>query len=199
MPQIAEIRNLQVIQDLDSRVHWSNSRAEVDADGSNGQNGNLFAYRADDQGLDANANAGYPNGGWRNVLIDDGAGKPIQDGNGNFYSSTTYVWPSRPIATRYVDATTVPYIVVNPIVRKRATGIVIGCKARVTYKGKSIDAVVVDVSGANDIGEISIAAAELLGIPTSPRHGGVESGVDFEFWPGVPAIVNGETYVLHHA
>ena len=195
---LATILGIAVIQEDDGRVHWV-SRAAVDADGSNGQNGNPFAYRADDTGLDANANAGWPHGDWRDVLVDHGNGFPSGDGNGNWYSSTTYAWRGRPLPTRFVDATAVPYVVVNPIVRKNAAGIVIGCKATVTYQGASIDAVVADVSGPGDIGEVSIAAAKLLGIPPSPRHGGVPSGVSFEFWPGQAATINGETYDLQPA
>ena len=88
------------------------------------------------------------------------------------------------------------YFAVGP---QKAKGVVIGCKACVTYKDKTIDAVVADVSGGADIGEISIAAAEKLGIPSSPRHGGCNSGVTFEFWPGHAATVNGELYELHPA
>jgi len=85
----------------------------------------------------------------------------------------------------------------NPIVRRKAQGVVIGCRARATYKGASVDAVVADISGADDIGELSIAAAKALNFENpSPRNGGVGSGVLFEFWPGQPATVNGETYVL---
>ena len=40
------------------------------------------------------------------------------------------------------------------------------------------------------------AAAKSLGIPSNPRHGGVNSGVLFEIWPDQPAKVNGETYDL---
>jgi hypothetical protein len=69
--ELATVNNITVIQDDDGRVHWT-SGAAVDADGSNGQNGNAFAYRADDTGLDALANAGWPNQGWRNVLLDRG-------------------------------------------------------------------------------------------------------------------------------
>ena len=195
MNTLAVIQGITVQQDdADDRVFWE-SGAAVDADGANGQNGNPFAYREDDQGLDANANAGYPDRGWRNVLIDD-EGQPKNDGQGNFYSSTTYAWSDRPLETRYVDSTEVPYVVVNPIVRRRARGVVIGCKARITYRGQSIDAVVADISGPADIGELSIAAADQLGIPSSPRHGGVGRGVSFELWPGQPAEVNGETYEL---
>ena len=199
---LAVIKGITVLQDDDGRVHWQ-SGAAVDADGANGQNGNAFSYRKDDKGLDALANAGYPNQSWRDVLVVEND-KPKDDGNGNWYSMTTYAWKDRPVETRYVDSTTVPYVVVNPHVRMKAKGVVIGCKARVTYKSgknkaKKIDAVVADVSGGADIGELSIAAAEKLGIPSSPRHGGVNSGVTFEFWPGKAAVVNGETYELKPA
>lgn len=195
---LATIKGVKVTQDDDGRVHWI-SGAAIDADGANGQNGRPFAYRADNKGLDNYHNAGWPNAGWRNVLIDHGDGTPTSDGHGNWYSSTTYAWPGRPLPTRYVDAATVPYVVVNPLVRKHAAGVVIGCRARVTYKTKEILAVVADVSGVGDIGELSIAAAEALGIPESPRSGGVNSAVAFEFWPGTPAEVDGETYVLQPA
>jgi hypothetical protein len=196
--ELAKIKDIPVVQDDDGRVHWK-SGAAIDADGANGQNGNPFAYRADDKGLDAFANAGWPDKGWRNVLLDHGDGKPTSDGKGNWYSQTTYAWKGRPITTRFVDSTFVPYVVVNPLVRKKAVGIVIGCRALITYKKKSVEAVVADVSGASDIGELSIAAAQQLGIPESPRKGGVSKGVLFEFWPGSAAVLQGEIYELQPA
>jgi Fungal chitosanase of glycosyl hydrolase group 75 len=197
---IATIRGIQVTQDDDGRVHWQ-SGADIDADGANGQNGNPFAYRyPNNDGLDdIHGSAGYPNGDWQDILVNDGSGHPLTDGNGNAYSRTTYTWPGRSIAERAVDATAVPYVVVNPYVRLNATGIVIGSKAVVTYQGKSVDAVVADVSGGNNIGEISISAAKAVGIASSPRSGGVEDGVQFQLWPGTPAVVNGETYLLQRA
>ena len=196
---LAVIKNITVTQEADGRVHWI-SGAAVDVDGSNGQIGNPFAYGHGDHGLDFNANAGWPNGGWRNVLIDDGNGQPAGDGHGNWYSSTTYTWKGRPLATRYVDSTSVPYIVANPLVRRKARGVVIGCKARATYQGRSVDAVVADVSGGHDIGELSIAAAKALHFHNpSPRDGGVSGGVLFEFWPDEAATVDGELYVLQPA
>jgi hypothetical protein len=196
--ELANIKGVSVVQDDDGRVHWTSGGA-VDADGSNGQNGNGFAYRADDTGLDALANAGWPNHGWRSVLVDDGNGAPTDDGQGNWYSQTTYAWKGQPLATRYVDATATPYVVVNPIVRRKAVGVVIGCLARVTFAGNSVDAVVADVSGAGSIGELSINAAQLLGIPDSPRTGGVAHGVMFEMWPGTAASIPGEDYELQPA
>jgi hypothetical protein len=197
---IARIRGIQVIQDDDDRVHWQ-SGAAIDADGANGQNGNPFAYRyPTNDGLDdIYGSAGFPHGSWEDILVNDGSGRPLTDGDGNAYSQTTYTWPGRSIAARAVDATAVAYVVVNPHVRLNAKGVVIGSKAVVTYQGKSVDAVVADVSGPYDIGEISIAAAQALGIAPSPRHGGVGSGVQFEFWPGTAATINGETYLLQRA
>lgn len=196
--ELAEIAGVTVVQDEDGRVHWT-SKGAIDADGANGQNGKPFAYRADNQGLDDYGNAGWPDKGWRNVLLDHGNGKPTSDGNGNWYSQTTYAWKGRPITTRYVDAASVPYMVANPLVRLRAVGIVIGCRGRLTYKRKPIEVVVADVSGSDDIGEMSICAAELLGIPSSPRRGGVSSGVQFEMWPGSAALIGGEIYELQRA
>ena len=194
------IQGITIVQEDDGRVHWR-SHATIDADGANGQNGNPFAYRLDNKGLDdIHASAGYPSGGWKNVLINDGAGHPLTDADGNCFSSTTYSWPGRTVATRYVDATFVAYVVVNPIIRIQARGVVIGCKARLTYKNTSIDAVVADVSERSAVGELSIAAGEALGFKdATARDGGVDSGVTYEFWPGTAAVVNGETYLLQPA
>lgn len=172
----------------------------MDSDGANGQNGKLFSYRyPSDDGLDSLSDAGWPNESWTDVLYNDGSGHPLTDGNGNAYSQTTYTWPHRSIADRAVDAASVPYVVVNPHVRLNAAGIVIGCAAVITYAGRSVNAVVADVSGGNDVGEISVAAAEALGIPSSPRTGGVPGGVDFQLFPGTAAVINGEVYLLQPA
>ena len=82
--------------------------------------------------------------------------------------STTYAWPGRPIPTCFLDATFVPYAVVNPIVRRNSVGVVIGCLARITTTAIRSAPWWADVSGAGDIGEISIAAATALGIDPSP-------------------------------
>src|SRR5260370_2260785 len=197
---IATIRSVRVIQEDDDRVHWE-SGAAVKAGGPNGQIGNPFAYRyPTNDGLDDMKGwAGYRKRKWRDILVDDGSGHPLTDGNGNAYSKSTYTWLGRSIADRAVDATFVPYVVVNPQVRMNAKGIVIGCKAVVTYNGQSVDAVAADVSGGGPIGEISIAAAKALGIPSSPRTEGVNSGVQYSLWPDTPAVVNGETYLLQRA
>jgi hypothetical protein len=96
----------------------------------------------------------------------------------------------------YVDAETVPYIVVPPIIVRKTAGIVRGCKARVTRGDKVVDCVVADLGPANKIGELSIAAARAIGLNPSPRHGGTEQQeLLFELWPGTAA----PGFVLQHA
>jgi hypothetical protein len=58
----------------------------------------------------------------------------------------------------------------------------------VTFRGKSVDCVVADRGPKNKIGELSIAAARAVGLPSSPRHGGTEKPeVLYELFPGVAA------------
>lgn len=194
---LATVKNVHVSQDPETLIGEWTSGAQIDADGSNGQNGKPFAYRyPDDDGLDRLEDAGWPHGSWRNVLLSDGSGHPLTDGNGNAYSSTAYSWSGRPYNTRYLDACSIPYIVINPTVRKHAHGVVVGCKCEVSYNGKTFGGVVGDVSGEDDIGELSIFYAQLLGIPDDARSGGVTEGVHFVFYAGTPAVINGETYRL---
>ena len=197
---IATIQNVTVYQDESTfRVFWT-SGAAVDADGANGQVGKHFAYRyPSNDGLDTLSDAGWPNLSWTDVLYNDGSGHPLTDGYGNAYSKTSYTWRGATVAERAVDACSVPYVVVNPHVRSNARGVVMGCRAVVSHAGKSVEAVVADVSGGNDIGEISVAAAEALGINPSPRTGGVDSGVDFQLYPGTAAVINGVAYLLQPA
>jgi hypothetical protein len=195
---IATIRGVTVTQDEDGTVRWT-SGAQIDADGANGQHGKPFAYRyPDDDGLDRLADAGWPNHDWTNVLYNDGSGHPLTDGNGGAYSKTSLVLPGH-VAERAVDAAFVPYVVVNPYVRRNARGVVMGCRATIAYNTRMIEAVVADVSGGNDIGEISVAAAEMLEIPSSPLTGGVNGHVTFTLFPGTAAVVQGVTYPLQPA
>lgn len=189
------------------RVIWTSGTA-VDADGASGQSmvGGvpIFAYAPHDKGADYLANAGYPDGAWHNVLIPVD-GKPLAitvKGFTGYVSKTAYEWPqyAKTDARRFVDAAMVPYVVVNPFVRMRAAGVVLGCKARATWKGASVDMVVADVSGPGDIGEMSIAAAEALGIDADPRNGGLEAREIFwELFPGTAAVIGGIQYGLQRA
>jgi hypothetical protein len=185
---IATIAGVEVDQNDEGVLTWK-SGTDIDADGANTV---PFAYRFDDRGTDVLRDAGYPHGGWQSVLEVDQNGHPKTDGNGNIYSKTSYMPP--------VDANLVPYVVVNPIVRARARGIVLGCHAVLTYGSRVVAAVVADVGPENKIGEMSIAAAKALGIPGGPRGVGDLSGpISWHLYPGVPAVVNGSTYELKPA
>lgn len=89
------------------------------------------------------------------------------------------------------------FIVVPPVVIKAVLPVVLGCRARVTYRGKSCEAVVGDVGPTRKTGEISRALALKLSINPSPISGGVDDPVVlYELWPGKAALVDGRQYKL---
>jgi hypothetical protein len=117
-------------------------------------------------------------------------------------SATSYRWPNRsrinPAA--YVDAASVPYIVLPSHWRKEAVGVVLGCKAIVedTKTGKILNAAgVLDFGPRSKLGEASMACAKFFGVPPSPKDGGTsEKRFIYTFFPGIPAVINGVTYQL---
>jgi Fungal chitosanase of glycosyl hydrolase group 75 len=187
-----------IYQDDDGQRVFYTACAEIDADGANGQNGNPVAYRSDDKGLDALSSGGLSidrsgkvvcsEEGSQDVAILGAGNEPVVLPDGTVPSQTWYVIPGKKLndPAAFLDATTVPYVVVPPLVVHNTVGAVRGCKARVTWKGRVLECVVGDRGGLNRVGEISIAAAAKLGIPTSPRDGGVDGAdVLYEVWPGV--------------
>ena len=187
-----------ITEDDDGRVHFM-ADADIDADGANGQNGASLAYKVDDSGTELLANGGMKivHGkvicavpGARDIVILDSDNEPKVFPGGVIASMTWYRHPGKPASdpAAYVDAETVPYIVVPPVIVTQTAGVVRGCKARVTFRGKSVDCVVADRGPKNKIGELSIAAARVVGLPSSPRHGGTEKPeVLYELFPGVAA------------
>lgn len=185
-------------QDDEGRVFFT-ADGDIDADGANGQNGEPAAYRADNRGSELLANGGMAirNGKvicaepWaRDIVILGEDNEPKIFPGGIIASITWYRHPGKHAddPTAYVDAETVPYIVVPPLIIQRTRGVVRGCKARVTLGNLSVDCVVADKGPRNKIGELSIAAARDLGIPSSPRTGGTERPeILYELWPGVAA------------
>jgi hypothetical protein len=187
-----------ISEEADGRVHFR-ADADIDADGANGQQGAPAAYKVDDSGTELLANGGMKivqgkvvcAKSWaRSIVILDADNEPKVFPGGIIASMTWYRHPGKakddPAA--YVDSETVPYIVVPALVIQKTAGIVRGCKARVTWKGKSVDCVVADKGPANKIGELSIAAARAVGLPSSPRTGGTtKPDVHYELWPGVAA------------
>lgn len=205
------LEGVEVIQDDDKHVSFT-ADADIDADGANGQNGGTPAYKSDNGGSEALANGGMKiedgqvvfAASWGKDIVLEKNGRPLVLPDGVIPSRTSYKFKGRDESdpAAYVDAETVPYIVVSPTIRNEARGVVLGCKARVTNtrNGKAIDAVVADIGPRKKIGELSIAAARAIGIPSSPRTGGEEEKIiRYELWPDTAANVNGVAYDLKPA
>jgi hypothetical protein len=188
-----------ILEEDDGKVHFM-ADADIDADGANGQNGSQPAYKVDDAGSELLANGGMkrrPDGkvvcahAWaRDIVILDKDNEPKVFPGGVIASMTWYRDRGKPAddPSAYVDAETVPYVVVPAVVVQKTAGVVRGCKAKVTWRGVFVDCVVADRGPSNRVGELSIAAARVLGMNPSPRHGGVEAKeVLYELWPGVAA------------
>jgi len=77
-------------------------------------------------------------------------------------------------ANGYVDAKTVPYIVLPPSLAK-AGGAKLGDLVQVSYGGKSVYAIYADGGPSTKLGEGSMALASQLGINPDPRYGGMDS------------------------
>jgi Fungal chitosanase of glycosyl hydrolase group 75 len=139
------------------------------------------AYHPDGHsGLDALPNAGQP-GNWYGVVTDTGlpTGNPVIQGPTDpapgYYVSFTALADSSKARTdprRYVDSSTVPYIVI-PARFAGGNGGKIGDLALVYYEkaNKLVYCVVADIGPARKIGEGSIALANALGLPADPKRG----------------------------
>jgi len=187
-----------ITEDADGRVYFT-ADADIDADGANGQNGAPAAYKADDSGTEWLANGGMRilNGKvicaqpWaREIVILDHDNEPKVFPGGIIASMTWYRHSDKTAQdpAAYVDSETIPYVVVPSLVVQKTKGAVRGCRARLTFRGHSVECVVADRGPSGKIGELSIAAARAVGIPPNPRNGGTTTpDVFYELWPGVPA------------
>lgn len=103
---------------------------------------------------------------------------------GYFVSPSSLRDRTKPLTdpTAYVDASTVPYLAICPELRSQ--GVDLGDLAVAIYRGRHVAMICADVCPHNHYGEASIAAAQALGIPSSPRDGGVSGGVTFLVFPG---------------
>jgi Fungal chitosanase of glycosyl hydrolase group 75 len=160
----------------------------VDADG---------AYRAyhpnNRMGVDSIEHAGHP-GDWWALATDTGTpkGQPVLQGKNDpapgFYVSMTALFDASITdernPRRFVDAMSVPYVVLPPEGFKYAK---LGDFATVVNleNGKVAAAIVADESAPElPMGEGSIALAKALSIDSDPRSGGVEKGVAYVIYPG---------------
>lgn len=202
--------SVDVFEEDDGRGFFT-ADGDIDADGANGQSSGKAAYHPRDVGLDLLANAGYPRfpESYKSILVVDRNGKPVVQGDcdpapGYFISKTAYRIPNQPVTSplAYLDAETVHFIVVSPKVQMGFRGVVLGCRARITNlrNGKSTEAIVGDIGPLRKIGELSIAAAKAIGIPSSPRTGGTDELIlRYEFWPDVSGVIGEALATLQRA
>ena len=171
-------RGAQIRKLPDGRAYfYAITRMAIDADGAPN------AYHPQDKGIDALANAGFPGGNWKAILVADPAKpnepfvQPQGEFAGFFVSQTTLQHRSLPATDirRYVDSRQVPYIVFpGGFFALQGTG---GFGdfgvAMNTDNGKESPFVVAD-AGPRDapLGEVSIRLAENLGgRNVNPRTG----------------------------
>ncbi len=198
---LATIQGAEIRQRLSDNLVYFKADADIDADGANGQSG-VWAYKEGNKGVEDLRNAGYPTTSWyADILACDENDEPIIFDGGGIASRTAYEWKklSKNDPNKWVDSNLIPYIVVPPVVRKKSKGIVLGCMAKIvnTQNRKYCWAVVADIGPQKKVGEISIAAARLIGINDNPRTGGTDDFViSYELYPGMPAQINGVTYDL---
>jgi hypothetical protein len=158
----------------------------IDADGA------PRAYHKDDaKALDDLANAGKERS-WQALVTDTGKpdGKPLVQGAGDpapgFYVSATALFDkAKPLRSpaRYVDASKIQYLAVPP--ESKDWGVALGDFAVVlnAKNGRVAFAIVADIGPPAKLGEGSIALADAVGIASSPRDGGLASGVVYAIFP----------------
>jgi Fungal chitosanase of glycosyl hydrolase group 75 len=161
----------------------------VDADGA------YRAYHPNNRlGLDSIEHAGRP-GDWWALATNTGNpnGRPVIQGKDDpapkYYVSMTALYDSRiedeHNPRRFVDAASVPYVVLPPKGLKHAK---LGDFATVVNlkSGRVAGGIVADESAPElPMGEGSMALAKMLGIDSNPRTGGIEKrGVAYVIYPG---------------
>ncbi len=124
---------------------------------------------------------------------DGSGGNP--EGDPYHQDDTTYHYQGKAL-----NAYEVPFIVVPSSIIKAVPGIVLGCKARMTYikTGLSTDCIVGDVGPSKKLGECSPCAASRVHMNASAISGGEDSynGVCYDLWPGQQVTIDGITYPL---
>lgn len=125
---------------------------------------------------------------WRAGMMIDNDGIGGNAAGDKYHQSATSYQPS-------LNALTVPFVVCPLSVIGLVRPFVLGCHATIRYDDKEIQAVVGDLGPRHKVGEASVKAAQMLGIPSSPVSGGIENKVvTYTIFCGQAAFVNGVAY-----
>lgn len=187
-----EIRTTTVWKEPEQTAFFFKGKMAIDADGS------PHAYNPSNTGLDGNSSGKDENGNWVGIVLVQGRPwiqGPHDPAPGYYVSQTSLEDETVTEATnprRYVNAEEIPYIALPPKVAHQPGHCVRDAKACLgdivfmfnNNNGKFSFAIVADIGPGNKIGEGSIKLADALGIPSSPRTGGVNDGVYYLVFPG---------------
>lgn len=193
---IATVAGVRVRRFEGERAFFFKSGMTIDADGSPRAYHPPLPGRphGSPPGLDDLRNAGHT-GNWFGVVTDNGKrdGTPVRQGPndpapGFFVSPTSLVHRERPRETdprRYVDASTIPYVALASLLLERGHAR-LGDFATVWNRrnGKLAHAIFADVGGDDHLGEGSVALAQALGVPGTPKAGGQDGGVVYLVFAG---------------
>jgi len=162
------------------------TRMRIDADGAPN------AYHPEDKGLDFLKHAGKP-GDWQG-LVSDSRGQPVIQGPHDpypgYYISQTSLFDKtkqRTDPARYVNALAIPYIVLpsEPTLKESGRARLGDFAVVINARNRRLAfAIFADQGPKGKIGEGSIALAELLQIPSSPKTGGVDGDIIYVVFPG---------------
>lgn len=197
LPAISQVEEMpstcmkEPLAKVGSNIVWKDGQVllfragmTIDADGA------PTAYHPDDAGLDRLENAGKP-GNWWAVVTDNGDpdGTPVlqderEPAPGFFISTTALQDRNRDWADprRYVDATSVPYIVLPGQVPNARLGDFAAVIRPST--GALAYAIFADIGPPAHLGEGSIALAERLGVNPDARHGGTSEPLLYLLFSG---------------
>jgi hypothetical protein len=100
---------------------------------------------------------------------------------------------------RALNAYQVPFVVVPPLVCQKTRGMVLGSECLITHTltRRQVLCVVGDMGPTSKIGELSVAAARAIGVPSNPVTGGESRKIiDYEIRVGKAAVISGVRYAL---
>lgn len=181
----------------------------IDGDGSP----KCYHPRGSPPGLDFTANAGRPGNWWALATTTrKPSGMPLiqkasDPAPGFFISMTSLIrWksPGRRMypysdPRSYIDSGATSFAVIPGPLIDLVKPVFMGCHVEMENlnNGKKSIGVCADSGPADHLGEGSMKGAKELGVKSDPKTGGTESPIIlYRIRPGVPAVVDGETFVL---
>ena len=125
-------------------------------------------------------------------ICNDGSGSA--HGDPHFRPMTAYYNKGK-----YLNAGRDPYIVVPPQLRKHFKPTkIMGCKAQLTHTTAQISAegLVGEIGPPNKTGEAAYCLAKIVNPKITHNSGDKRRIYLYEFWPGIPALINGKAFAL---